>query len=189
MDRKVSFPRAAGGLFILFAASVVSNVGNQLYSWGIAPAMGLLIMSAGSILLAVGLYRAGADEPGFYRALLYAAVSMGVSWMSGCLQMEFYYAGLLLYGAAPLLSLYAANLACAAASRLLRLAGREPLAFLGGVVVKLNIVCYAAAIVGMLALSMGIGLSYALLIISWLLTVVYLAFLFKAGRALWAGRD
>ena len=173
----------------MFAASVVGNLGNQLYYWGIAPMMGPLITAAGSILQVVGLYRAGADEPGFYRALLYVAISAGVGRMSGYLQMNFYYVSLLFYGAALLLSLCAANLACAAASRLLRLADQEPLAALGDVVVKLNVACYVAAILGMLLLGLSIGLSFALLILSWVLMTVYLVFLFKAGRALRVTRE
>ena len=106
--------------------------------------------STSVILLAVGLYRAGADEPGFYHALAYQAVSLAVNQSRGYFGYPFYAAGLLLYGAATLLSLRALNLACAAAARLLPAAGREDLAALGRIVRKTNVICYAAALADLL---------------------------------------
>ena len=177
-------PRAAEGLWLMCAGSVVSNLGNQMYFWGIAPQAGMLVIIAGSILQAVGLYRAGADEPGFYRALLYLFVSVSVNYVRGYLQMDFYYISLLVYVAVMLLALRAANLACAAACRLLCRVGNGPLAELGGIVAKLNIVCYAANVIGGLMMAVGSPIVYLLYLTGGLLTVVYMVFLFLAGRAL-----
>ena len=109
-------PRAAGGLTLVLAGILLSSAGGVLYRWGLPLAAGLTA-APGGILLAVGLYRAGADEPGFYHALAYQAVSLAVNQSRGYFGYQFYAAGLLLYGAATLLSLRALNLACAAAAR------------------------------------------------------------------------
>lgn len=168
-------PRAAGGLMLVLAGTLLSGAGGVLYRWGLPLAAGL----------AAGLYRAGADEPGFYHALAYQAVSLAVNQSRGYFGYQFYAAGLLLYGAAMLLSLRALNLACAAAARLLPAAGREDLAALGRIVRKTNVICYAAALADLLLTPLlGMGLLLAAQLICIPLSILCLAFLFLAARAL-----
>lgn len=177
-------PRAAGGLMLVLAGTLLSGAGGVLYRWGLPLAAGLAA-APGGILLAAGLYRAGADEPGFYHALAYQAVSLAVNQSRGYFGYQFYAAGLLLYGAAMLLSLRALNLACAAAARLLPAAGREDLAALGRIVRKTNVICYAAALADLLLTPLlGMGLLLAAQLICIPLSILCLAFLFLAARAL-----
>lgn len=187
-NKAPSYPKAAGGLALLAWAVISTNLASSLYRWG-APLAACIAAIPSGILLALGLYRAGADEPGFYRALMYQALSLAVNQSRGYLGYEFYNAGMLLYGAAMLLSLRALNLACAAAARLLSAAGRENLAFWGGIVRKTNVICYLAALADLLFTPMlGMGFLLAAQLICIPLSILCLVFLFLAARALRAGR-
>lgn len=182
------YPRAAGGLMLVLIGTLLNNAGSLLYRLGI-PLASSLTAAVGYILFVTGLYRAGADEPGFYHALVYQAVSFAVNQSRGYLGYEFYYAGMLLYGAAMLLSLRALNLACVAAARLLSASGREDLAFFGRVVQKTNVLCYAAALADtFLTPLLGWGFLLAAQLICIPLSILCLVFLFLATRALRAGQ-
>ena len=183
------YPRAAGGLALLAWAVIATNLASRLYRWG-APLAACFAAIPGGVLLAVGLYRAGADEPGFYRALMYQAISIAINQSRGYLGYQFYNAGMLLYGMCILLSLRALNLACAAAARLLSEAGRENLVFWGGIVRKTNVICYLAALADLFLTPMlGMGFFLAAQLICIPLSLLCLVFLFLSSRALRANHE
>lgn len=176
-------PSAAGGLMLICFGVLLGSVGNLFYLEG-APLTSSLFAVPGSILTAVGAYRAGAAEPGFYRALLFLALGLIVNQSRGYLGMEYPEISLLHYHISLLLTMGALNLAFSAAGRLLQAAGRDRLAKFSGVAVMANTLWYVLPIAGQRLMMenelMLLFLSWA----SWPMAILILIFLFLASRAL-----
>lgn len=177
------YPRAAGGLIWVLSGMLLSNVGNLFY-YRSAPLTASLFALPGSILLAVGVYRAGAEEPGFYRSLLFLALGLIINQSRGYFETQYPEISLLHYYVSLLLTMGALNLAFSAAGRLLQAAGRHKLAKFSGIAVKANILWYVLPIAGQL-LPVGDDLAAMLLFgATWPMCILILTFLFLAARAL-----
>lgn len=176
-------PTASGGLLLVFFGLLLNNVGNLLYSGG-APLTASLFAVPSLILAVVGVYRAGADEPGFYRALLFFALGLIANQSRGYLGMQYFEISLQLYHLSLLLTMGAFNLVFSAAGRLLQAAGRDKLAKFSGITGKLNILWYMLTIMSQLLALENDWAFLLLLAATWPLCILILVFLLLASRAL-----
>ncbi|HIT31634.1 MAG TPA: hypothetical protein IAC25_02200 [Candidatus Enterenecus stercoripullorum] len=185
-----SYPQAAKGLYKVFLGQALSSTMAVLMA---GTAMGSIAALAGLVLNLMGLYQAKADDRAYGIAFLLAASALAVNFMCN-LVIEAYpfLAGI----ASPvrimvmILNLATLFFVCKATAALCVKVGQEKPARFARPTLLVNVLCTAVSVVLTIILIIStmedliVPLSNLVIFVSLLGSLLYILFLFRAGRAL-----
>lgn len=176
-----SYPKAAGGLKLLFIAEILAIVGAVL---SLVPILGPILLIVAQVLVLVGLYQASTDDEGYKTAFIITIVNLVVSVVSIFADGVF---ASVLGIVDTVLNLAVAYFVINTTVNLAHSMGKDELSAKGQKVWKLYLVCAVASIViallsfiPVLAAALGI----LLVIFNLIAYILYLIFLYQASAAL-----
>ncbi len=181
------YQNAASGLKMLFIAQIGAIVCTVL---AIIPFVNILAGIGAIVFLVlnlVGMYRAGKDIEGCNKAFILSVVSLILSILKlipvSILQ-------LLINLASSVISFLIVYLVCTSVAEVMKEFGAEDIASTGNTVWKINLICYAAAIVisilsliPLIKVIAGV-LNIVVLIVELVAGVMYIMFLYKSSQKL-----
>lgn len=177
-----NYPKAAGGLKLLFIAEILAIVAVVL---SLVPVVGPILVIVAQVLILVGLYQAGADDEGYKTAFILSIVNLVVGIVSAFVGTGVFSA--ILSIVSTVLNLAVAYFVINTTVNLAHSMGKDELSAKGQRVWKLYLICAVASIVitllsfiPVLAAALGILLAIFQLIAY----ILYLIFLSKASQAL-----
>lgn len=176
-----SYPKAAGGLKLLFIAEILAIVAAVL---ALVPLVGAILAIVAQVLILVGLYQAGGDDEGYKTAFIITIVNLVVSVVSVFAGGVF---ASILSIVSTILNLAVVYFVVNTTGNLAHSMGKDELSTRGEKVWKLYLICAVASIVITLlsfipALAAALGILLAIFQI--IAYILYLIFLNKAAQAL-----